>query len=70
MCFYKHPKGFSWHNSTLVESTAPKCPTLQTLEALSHHTKNSLGTEIISCQPGIVDLQEDIGIVHSGCKDL
>ena len=54
----------------LVESTAPKCPTLQTLEALSHHTKNSLGAEVISGQPGIVDLQEDIGIVHSGCKDL
>lgn len=70
MYFYKHPKGFSWHNPTLVESPVPKRPALQTLEALSHPTGNSLGAEVISSQPGIVDLQEDIGIVHSGCKDL
>lgn len=34
------------------------------------HTANSLGAEVIGRQAGIVNLQEDIGIVHGGREDL
>lgn len=33
-------------------------------------TVNSLGAEVICGQAGIVNLQEDISIVHSGREDL
>lgn len=32
--------------------------------------EGSLGTEVISSQAGIVDLQQDAGVVHGGREDL
>lgn len=44
-------------------------PSLQTW---LHFSKNCglLGPEVISSQPGIVDLQEEVGIVNCGHQDL
>lgn len=47
----------------------PKRPTQGRPGALNHHS-NSLGAEVISSQTGIVNLQHNISIVHSGCEDL
>lgn len=60
-----------WHSSSTLkvphpEETVPKVPT----PGKQATAPDSLGTEVISSQAGIVDLQQDIGIVHSGCEDL
>lgn len=42
---------------------------LQTLFPFSRRC-DLLGPEVISCQPGIVDLQQEVGIVNGGPKHL
>lgn len=46
-----------------MRKAAPESPSLVTLW-------DSLGTEVISCQTGIVNLEQDAGIIHSSHKDL
>lgn len=70
LVFLQAPQGVLLAQFNAGRKHGSKMPHPTDMEALSHHTKNSLGTEIISGQPGVVDLQEDIGVVHSGCKDL
>lgn len=70
--FYKHPKGFSHGHPGNLPALFREHENAPAWEDWTSRatTANSLGPEVISSQPGIVYLQEDISIVHSGREDL
>lgn len=55
--------------SSVQATLLHKCPTLGDWPFWAT-AANSLGAEVIRSQAGIVNLQEDIGIVHGGREDL